>query len=589
MRMSKMFGMTLRDNPKEAQAASHALLLRAGFIRQLGAGLFSLMPLGKRSVVKIENIIRQEMNAIGGQEITMPVVNPAEVWKESGRWDQVGSEMSRFVDRVGRDMCLAMTHEEVMTTLARSDVRSYRQLPMLVYHIQTKWRDDPRPRAGLIRVREFTMKDSYSLDLDGDGLDVQYRNHYQAYFNIFNRCFLPAVSVRSDVGMMGGKVAHEFMYITPIGEDTLILCDKCGYAGNRQVADFVKPPAQKAEPLPLEKVETPHCKTIADLAEFMNIDIAQTAKAMMMTVNTMLEPDTDQVVLAILRGDMDLNETKLANFLGAKNMRPSTEEEILAAGMVPGYASPVGLKDVLIVADNLIPESPNLVAGANEEGYHLKNVNYGRDFQPLHVTDIAAAAEGFGCINCGNTLKAVRGVEIGNIFKLGTRYSEAMGAYYLDQNGKKQPVVMGSYGIGSGRLLACICEQHHDERGIIWPMSVAPYQVHLVLLAGKNQTPDPRQAADELYEDLRAAGLEVLYDDRDEPAGVKFSDADLIGVPVRVTVSARNLKNNQLEIKRRDSEKAFMVSLEDAIKELGGLIDRMMQQINDTAVEVPFK
>jgi prolyl-tRNA synthetase len=587
MRMSQMFGMTLRDNPKEAQADSHALLLRAAFIRQLGAGLFTLMPFGKRSIDKIENIIREEMNAIDGQEITMPVVNPGEIWKESGRWYQVGSEMSRFVDRVGRDMCLAMTHEEVMTTLIRSDVRSYKQLPMMVYHIQTKWRDDPRPRAGLIRVREFTMKDSYTLDLDEDGLDVQYRRHYQAYYNIFNRCNLPSISVRSDVGMMGGKMAHEFMYLTSIGEDTLILCEQCGYGGNRQVADFVKPPAFEAEPLPMEKVETPHCDTVAELVKFLGMELRQAAKALMLTV-TVGEEDEEKFVLAVVRGDMDLNETKLANLLGAKEMRPATEAEIIDAGLVPGYASPVGLKKGICVVDDVIPDSPNLVGGANEAGYHIKNLNYDRDYKADHVADIAAAAEGFGCISCGGTLGAVRGVEIGNIFKLGTRYSESMGAYYLDQNGKKQPVVMGSYGIGSGRLLACVAEEHNDDKGMILPISIAPYEVHMVLLSGKKQTPNPAETADKLYADLTAAGVEVLYDDRNEPTGVKFTDADLLGTPIRITVSARNIKNGELEVKRRDSEEAFMIPLDSAVEKLKELIAQMFQEINDKVVEVPF-
>ena len=587
MRMSQMFGMTLRDNPKEAQANSHALLLRAAFIRQLGAGLFTLMPFGKRSIDKIENIIREEMNAIKGQEITMPVVNPADIWKESGRWYQVGSEMSRFVDRVGRDMCLAMTHEEVMTTLIRSDVRSYKQLPMMVYHIQTKWRDDPRPRAGLIRVREFTMKDSYTLDRDEEGLDVQYRRHYQAYYNIFNRCSLPSISVRSDVGMMGGKTAHEFMYLTPIGEDTLILCEKCGYGGNRQVADFIKPDAIPGDPQPMEKVETPHCNTVAELVKFLGMELKQAAKALMMTIVTG-EDDEEQFVLAVVRGDMDLNETKLANLLKAKEMRPATEDEILDAGLVPGYASPVGLKKGICVVDDVIPSSPNLVGGANEAGYHIKNLNYGRDYQADHVADIAAAAEGFGCINCGGTLGAVRGVEIGNIFKLGTRYSESMGAHYLDKDGKKQPVVMGSYGIGSGRLLACVAEEHNDERGMILPISIAPYQVQMVLLSGKKLTPDPAEAADKLYEDLMAAGIEVLYDDRSEPAGIKFTDADLLGTPIRVTVSARNLKNGELEVKRRDSDEAFMIPMDSAVEKLQELIAQMFQEIRDKVVEVPF-
>ncbi len=563
MKMTQMFGQTLRDAPADAEVVSHQLLVRAGFIRQLGAGIYTLMPLAKRTTDKLENVMRDEMNAIGGQEIFMPVVHPADLWKETNRWYEIGDEMSRFQDKNDRDMVLAMTHEEVVADLIRKDVQSYRQLPRLIYHLQTKWRDDPRPRAGLIRVREFTMKDSYSLDADEAGLDKQYRAHYQAYFNIFRRCGLPAVAVLSDVGMMGGSMAHEYMYLTPIGEDTLLICDGCGYMANRQIAKFRKPLAAGGAAGALEKVATPGVTTIQALAEFLNITAAQTAKAVFMT-GTFREGDADiqRLVFAVVRGDMELNDTKLANAIKSKELRPAHEEEIKAAGAVAGYASPVGLKnkDVLVVVDDLVRDSANLVAGANEAGYHLLNTNYGRDYEAAIVTDIVAAEEGSACANCGQPLGVRRGVEVGNIFKLGTKYTKALGARFLDKEGKEQDVIMGSYGIGSGRLLQCIVEEHHDDKGIIWPSSVAPYHVHLVALRGGDEV------AGNLYADLTARGVEVLYDDREESPGVKFNDADLIGLPLRVTVSERTLKDNAVEFKLRREADRTVVPIEKALE-----------------------
>ena len=566
MRMSQLFGQTLREAPTEAEVDSHRLLVRAGFIRQLGAGLFSYLMFAKRSLTKIENIMRDEINAIGGQELSMPVVHPADLWKETGRWYQIGSEMGRFLDKSKHDMVLAMTHEEIVADLVRREVQSYRQLPMLVYHIQTKWRDDPRPRAGLIRAREFTMLDSYSLDPDDEALDKQYRAHYQAYFNIFNRCALPTIAVGADVGMMGGSLAHEYMYLTPIGEDTLLLCDHCGYAANRQIAHFRKPAAAAEEALPLEKVATPHVATIAALAEFLKLPMARTAKAVFMVATLPDgESQVDRFVFALVRGDMEVNETKLANALKAKELRPAREDEIRAVGAVPGYASPLGLdpKQVLIVVDDAIRASPNLVGGANEAGYHMLNTNYGRDFTASMVTDIAAAGEGDACPNCGQALRTSRGVEVGNIFKLGTRYTQALGATFLDKDGTVKPVIMGSYGIGSGRLLACVAEAHHDADGLRWPVTVAPYHVSLVALP--DASGGALRDADALYASLQAAGVEVLYDDRDERPGVKFKDADLIGLPVRVTVSERSLKAGGTELKRRDQAERVIVPLAETV------------------------
>lgn len=589
MRMSQLFSQTLREAPSEAEVTSHQLLVRAGYIRQLGAGIFSYLPLARRALNKIENIMREEMNAIGGQEITMPVIHPADLWKETQRWYQIGAEMGRFADRVGREMVLAMTHEEVIGDLVRKEIRSYKQLPLLLYHIQTKWRDDPRPRAGLIRVREFTMKDSYSLDADWEGLDAQYRAHYQAYFNIFHRCGLNVLAVKADVGMMGGKMSHEFMYLTPIGEDTLILCDHCGYTANRQVARFSKPPAAPEPPKPLEKVATPHCKTIEELAKFLGVPKSKTAKAVFM-IATIAEGnrDVDKLVFAVVRGDMEMNETKLANAVKAKDLRPAREDEIRAVGVTPGYASPIGIKNVITVVDDLITQSPNLVAGANEEGYHLLNTNYGRDYQATVVCDLALAEEGAACPDCSKggvtpPLRAARGVEVGNIFKLGTRYSDSLGCKFLDKDGQTKPILMGSYGIGSGRLLACIAEEHHDEYGLTLPITVAPYQVHLVALAGGERE------ATALYEQLQAAGVEVLYDDRAETAGVKFNDADLIGVPLRVTVSARSLKAGGVEFKRRTSKERVVVPLDEAVARVQREIAALCNEIAARVVAVPFR
>ncbi|MCX7671545.1 MAG: proline--tRNA ligase, partial [Anaerolineae bacterium] len=438
-----------------------------------------------------------------------------------------------------------------------------------IYHIQTKWRDDPRPRGGLIRVREFTMLDSYSLDADFAGLERQYQAHYEAYFRIFKRCGLPVIAVRSDTGMMGGRLAHEYMYLTPVGEDTLVLCDACGYTANRQVAALRKVPPP-AEPLrPIVKVATPHTSTIADLATFLGVPESRTAKAVFMMATV---AGAEVFVFAVIRGDMEVNETKLANAIGATALRPATDDEIRAIGAEPGYASPVGLPTEVrgagphghapllrIVVDDLIPQSPNLVAGANEEGYHLLNVNYGRDYVASIVCDIAAARDGDPCPQCGGPLRTARGVEVGNIFQLGTRYTEALGATYLDRDGQRRPIVMGSYGIGSGRLLACIAEEHHDDKGLIWPISVAPYQVYLIGMPGAEVE------AEALYADLTAAGVEVLYDDRAETAGVKFNDADLIGIPIRLTLGKRSLKEGGVELKRRDRDDRGIVPLADAV------------------------
>ena len=590
-RMSQLFGQTLREAPSEAEVASHQLLLRAGFIRQLAAGVFTYLPLAWRSLRKIEDILREEIDAIGGQELKMPVVHPADLWQETGRWYEIGPEMARLKDRQGRDMALAMTHEEVVADLARRDIRSYKQLPQLIYHIQTKFRDDPRPRAGLVRVREFDMLDSYTLDRDEAGLDKQYRAHYQAYFNIYNRCALPTLAVGADVGMMGGKLAHEYMYLTPIGEDTLMLCDACGYSANRQIAHFEKPPAPQETPRSVEKIPTPDTKTIDALATLLNIPKSKTAKAVFMVASLAKASDlrpaepsqgyTEQFVFAVIRGDMEMNETKLANAVKASELRPATEDEIRAVGAEPGYGSPVGVHDAIIVADEAVASSPNLVAGANELGFHLLNVNLGRDYKADFVTDIAAACEGDGCPQCGKPLRASRGVEVGNIFKLGTRYTEAMGATFLDEDGQACPIVMGSYGIGLGRLLACVAEEHHDDKGLIWPVTIAPYQVSLVWLPSNSA--ETQATAERIYQSLRESGVQVLFDDRRATPGVKFADADLIGLPLRITVADRSLAQGGVELKQRDRTEKTIVPEGELLAvvraELQGLHDDIARRV----------
>ncbi|HEX6386301.1 MAG TPA: proline--tRNA ligase, partial [Anaerolineae bacterium] len=562
MRMSQSFSQTMREAPSEAEVVGHQLLLRAGFVRQLAAGIFSVLHLGQRSLAKIEQIMRQEIDAIGGQEIRMPVVHPADLWQQSGRWYKIDDELGRFQDKNGRPMVLAMTHEEIATDLARREIHSYRQLPQLVYQIQTKWRDDPRPRAGLIRAREFTMLDSYSLDADEAGLDRQYQAHYEAYFRIFGRCVLPVITVEADVGVMGGTMAHEFMYLTPIGEDTLLLCATCSYRANRQVATSQKPAAMPEAPLAIEKIATPDTTTIEALASYLDVAKAKIAKTILMMATVVEDAELVQkLVLVVVRGDMELNETKLANALNVKGqqMRPARAEEIRAAGAEPGYASPVGLNGVLVVVDDAVVASPNLVAGANGAGYHLLNVNAGRDFQADVVADIAEAQEGDACPECEEAMRASRGVEVANIFKLETYYSRDMGATFADADGETKPIIMGSYGIGLGRLLACVAEHHHDEQGLVWPITVAPYQVHLVALRGGEE------AAESLYSQLQVAGIEILYDDRDESPGVKFNDADLIGVPIRLTVSRRSLAESGVEVRLRHKPEGTVVPLPEVV------------------------
>jgi prolyl-tRNA synthetase len=529
MRLSQLFFTSLRDDPADAEMASHRLLVRAGYLRQLGSGIYSLLPLGFRVQQRIEQVIREEIDAIGGQEMEMPVVHPADLWKESGRYAKIGPELVRFKDRSDRDLVLAMTHEEVVADLVRDLVSSYRQLPLIVYHFQTKFRDEPRARGGLIRVREFVMKDSYSIDADADGLDRSYELHYAAYERIFERLGLKAIAVGADVGIMGGSGAHEFMVLNPHGEDTLVLCDACGYAANLQIAGVAVAADDAEAPLPVEEVATPGTDTIASLAALLEIPTSRTAKAAFFMTGD------GRLVTAIVRGDFEVNDTKLANVVKAvRGLRPATVDEIRAAGMEPGYGSPVGAHDTVVVVDALAAASPNLVGGANRPGFHLRNLNAGRDYSADITADIANVREGDPCPDCGKPVRLAQGIEVGNIFKLGDDFTVALNATYLAEDGARRHPIMGSYGIGLGRALACIVEDHHDDKGIAWPMSVAPYRAHLVAI-GANRDPAVAEAADGLYGRLTDAGVDVLYDDRDESPGVKLTDAELLGMPMIVT------------------------------------------------------
>jgi len=560
MKVSQLFNQTLRKSSDQSDVAGYQFLIQAGYLRPLASGIFGYLPLAQRTLANISKIIREEMDAIGGQEVSLPVVHPAEIWQETGRWYSINEEMGKFKDRSGRDMVLAMTHEEAVAAVTRDVIQSYRQLPALIYQLQTKWRDDPRPRAGMIRAREFTMLDSYSLDRDENGLEHQYQAHFQAYTRIFERCSLPVMAIKSDTGMMGGTFAHEFMYLNPIGEDTIILCNSCSYAANRQIARFQKSSSNEEELKSIEKIATPEKKTIADLVDHLHIPAQRTAKAVFLMAEI---EGTWQLVLALLRGDLELNETKLSHIIHANQLRPALEDEIKLSGAVPGYASPIGLKNILIVVDDEIPNLHNLAAGANEEGYHLLNVNYGRDFKADIVADIACADQGLACPECGKPLSSQRGIEVGNIFKLGTFYSERMGCHFLDEDGTSKPIVMGSYGIGLGRLMSCIAEEHHDEKGLAWPTHLAPYAAYLIHIEDK--TGETRKIAESLYQQLEKAGLQTLYDDRNASPGVKFNDADLLGIPLRLTVSSRSLSNGGIEIKSRTSENSQIIGLEQTV------------------------
>lgn len=580
MRVSQLLGVTLKESPGGVELASHDLLVRAGYIRQLSSGIFSYLHLGHRSLQKIQQILREEMDKIGGVEISMPVVHPADIWKKTGRYEEIDESLVRFSDRADRDLVLAMTHEEVVSSLAQSEVTSYKQLPLLVYQIQTKFRDEARPRGGLIRVKEFAMKDSYSLDASWEGLAKQYEAHYEAYFRIFARSGVPVVAIKSDVGMMGGKVAHEFMYLSEIGEDTIFICDKTGYKANKEVAVFRKKYPQD-EPLSLQKVHTPGSKTIAEVAQFLGVEEEKCGKMVFFTA--LISPDLpEKLVAVVIRGDMEVNPVKLQKLAHLKSMRPATEAEILAAGTVPGYASPMSLhkKDCLIIADDLVAHSPNLVLGADQTDYHYKNTCYGRDYEADLVGDIAMAYEDALSPDTNDDtarLRAVRGVEVGNIFQLGTKYTEGLDAYFMDEQGKSKPLIMGSYGIGVGRILACAAEEHRDKDGLNLPISIAPYSLLLVALIDSAET---QAAADTLYHALQNAGIDVLYDDRKiKSAGVKFKDADLWGIPLRLTLSKKSLQKGGVELKRRGEKNFSIVPKNEVLETVKQQISQLFDEI----------
>jgi len=565
MKLSKMHLKTLREVPNEAEIPSHILLLRTGMIRKLVSGVYGFMPLGWRSVRKIEDIIRQEMDAKGGQEIHMSAVQPAELWEESGRWFVYGPELWRLKDRHGREFCLGPTHEEIFTDIVRNDVTSHRQLPLNLYQIQTKYRDEARPRFGLMRSREFIMKDAYSFDKDEAGLDKSYEEMYDAYDKIFTRCGLTFRPVEADSGAIGGSNSHEFTALSDVGESEIAYCESCSMAATTERAECVDAPAQDdVEMLAMEEVHTPGTKTIEEVAGFLGIEESQTMKALLfVTYNE--EGKEAGYVAAFIRGDRELNMTKLVNALDIPEhaIEFADEEKMGAAtGCVGGFTGPVGLHDCKIIVDSELPGLKNLVAGANKEDHHVKNVNYGRDFEADMIVDLKTLAVGDPCPVCGAPIKHARGIEVGQVFKLGTKYSKSMGAYYKDENMQDQLIVMGCYGIGVTRTLAAVVEQHHDENGIIWPMSVAPY--HVIITVMKPDDEVQAKVSEEIYEELTRAGVEVMLDDRKERPGVKFKDADLLGIPIRITVG-RGAADGIIEYKmRRDADKEEM-SVADGI------------------------
>ena len=582
MRFSKLFGKTLRQTPSEAEGTSHQLLLRAGMIAQEAAGIYSFLPLGWRVLRKIENIIREEMDRVGGQELSLPVLQPIELWLKSGRYASFGKSLFTLTDRKEHKLALGPTHEEVITELVHKYVQSYRDLPLLLYQIQTKLRDEPRPRGGLLRVREFIMKDLYSFDVDEAGLDESYQKMIQAYKNIYARLELPVMMVEADSGAIGGKESHEFMVITESGEDEIVYCSNCGYAANIEKAQSAKTfvPSRSPEQsegealnleakdlLPVKEVATPGAQTIEEVANFLGISPCQTLKAIFYSADA-------EFIFIVIRGDLEVNETKLKNVLKRNELRLASENEVREKGLVAGFASPIGVTLALkIVADNSITIGSNFVAGANKPGYHLKNVNYPRDFQVALLTDIALAKSGDNCPKCTGKLSSTHGIEAGHVFKLGTFLSEKFGAFFLDGNGTPKPIVMGCYGIGLGRLLAAIVEQSHDNKGIIWPLSVAPYQVYLCPLHLDN--PEVSSAAEKVYQELQKRGIEVLFDDRNDSPGVKFNDADLLGIPLRLTLSPRTLQSRSVEAKWRTKKEAQLLPLGDATIEISRLLNTL--------------
>jgi prolyl-tRNA synthetase len=565
MRFSKLFGKTLKEIPAEADTLSHQLLLRTGMIQQIAAGVYSYLPLGWRVLRKIEQIIREEMDKAGGQELMLPTLQPFELWEKSERYPSFGKTLFTVTDRREHTLVLGPTHEEIITELVRRCVKSYRDLPLLLYQIQNKFRDEPRPRGGLLRVREFIMKDLYSFHTDEADLDRCYQEMIQAYKNIYSRCGLPAVVVEADSGAIGGKESHEFMLIAETGEDEIIYCSNCNYAANIEKARSIKPKLETKIPLPLEEISTPNIKTIEEVANFVGVPASQTLKAVFYSYDT-------EIVFVVIRGDLDVNETKLKNLLKCSELRLATEAEVKAAGLVAGSASPIGIKGIKIIADDSISLGSNFVAGGNKPDTHLKNVNYPRDFKIDFIADIALVRLGDDCPKCNGKLQSSHGIEVGHVFKLGTFLSEKLGAFFLDRNGKSKPIIMGTYGIGLGRLLAAAIEQNHDDKGIIWPTAIAPYHIYLCPLRLEN--PDIAEAAEKLYQNLTRKNLEVLFDDRDESPGVKFNDADLLGIPLRLTISPRTLESQSIELKWRKEKQSELVPIEEITTKIKKLLQK---------------
>lgn len=566
MRVSKLYAPTLREVPAEAEVVSHQLMLRAGFMRKAAGGIYTYLPLAWRVLKKIERIVREEMDAKGSQELLMPIVQPAEIWQESGRWDVYGAEMFRLQDRHNRCFCLGPTHEEMVTTLIRGDVRSYRQLPLSVYQIQNKYRDERRPRFGLMRGREFIMKDAYSFDRDEAGLDKSYQDMYDAYTNIFTRCGLNFRPVEADSGAIGGSGSHEFMVIADSGEAEIVFCTSCNYAANVEKAELFPLEAQEEAMLTKEEVVTPDCKTIADVCAYLKLPVNHSVKAVAYNSEKGL-------ILCFVRGDHEVNEIKVINTCDVIDLEMATEEQLAAAGTIGGYMGPVGIdnKKVIVVIDATVMKMHNVCCGANKEGYHFINVNPGRDFTPTYVADIRLIQEGDPCPHCGGEVSKARGIEVGQVFKLFTKYSSALKATYLDENGKEQPMVMGCYGVGVSRTMAAAIEQNYDDNGIIWPIEIAPYHVLVVPVNTKDEASAAK--AEEIYMQLKKVGLETVIDDRNERPGVKFKDADLIGYPLRVVVGPKTLTEGKLEVKIRKTGEIRYLPLDgDYVQDIKNII-----------------
>lgn len=558
MKMSNMLVSTLREVPAEAEIDSHKLMLRAGMIRKMAAGIYNYMPIGLKVLKNIEEIVREEMNTAGAQEFLASAVLPAELWQESGRWDVYGDEMFRLKDRNNRDFCLGPTHEEVFTDIARNEIKSYKQLPVNLYQIQTKYRDERRPRFGIMRSREFIMKDAYSFDKDQAGLDVSYDKMHDAYVKIFNRCGIDAKCVEADSGAIGGANSAEFMVKSEVGEDDVVFCSACDYAANIEKAEATPEKAEVEELLEMEKVATPDSRGIYEVSEFLKVSPKKTVKLLMFNVD-------GKIVGVVVRGDREVNEVKVANVAQASGdiIMASNEEYTKATNCEPGFGGPVGIKVDLLLVDEEVANMYNMILGANETGYHLKNVNYGRDFEGV-VGDFRKIESGEKCPKCGSEVTIARGTEVGHIFKLGTKYSAAMNATFIDENGKNVPFVMGCYGIGVTRTMASIIEQHHDENGIIWPLSVAPYHVSVIPVNIKDEA--QMKIANKLYDELRKIGVDAILDDRNERPGVKFKDSELIGIPMRVTVG-KKITDGEVEFKLRDGEME-VIKIEDVLEKV---------------------